>query len=45
MTEVRDDVVVLKELCVDIPTLKLDMKSEETETFSTRLIDCKTAKS
>src|ERR1700734_173362 len=41
MTEVIDDAVVLKELCVDIPTPKLDMKTEETESFSVRLIDFK----
>jgi hypothetical protein len=41
MTEVRDAAVVLKELCVDIQTLKLDMKTEETASFSARLIDFK----
>jgi hypothetical protein len=41
MTEVRDASVVLKELCVDIPTLKLDVKTEETASFSARLIEFK----
>jgi hypothetical protein len=41
MTEVRDSAVVLKEPCVDIPTLKLDMKTEQTASFSARLIDVK----
>ena len=41
MTEVRDAALVLKELCANIPTLKLDMEIEETESFSTRLIYCK----